>query len=427
MTSFAMVAHALRRFASLLLPGIAAFVVAAPAQPQAPEQRGGARSVRDSAGIEIVENRTPVWTEAAGWSVDPDPLVEVGAIDGAEPYLFQRVGQVLGLGGGPFAVVDGGAAEIRIFDREGSWVRTVGRRGEGPGEFSSAPRIALASPDTIVALDPGGRRLSRFLLDGTLLSDERIVARGGVGGPVMGSGGMPWRVLPTGEALAVAGTWTSAGGAGEDDAIRNLQYSLSLLPGPDTGPVSLGSHPSSRIVWVDGGSASDPFSPSTGMTLDGPPPTLSLVNSPRWELTEMSMAGATTRIVRIGLPRIAVTDDLVDGARLRIRERARDAGGDPDADLRAFALFEAPDSAPAVDGLHSDGRGTRFLRHWSPDDHGAGVRLEVVDGEGRWLGSLRLPPDAGRVVGVGHDRIFTEWRSELDVPYVRVYEIVRGG
>ncbi len=378
--------------------------------------------VRDSAGIEVVLNRSPAWTGAAQ-GVDPSPSLQIGSLDGDVPYLFQRIRQVLALPDGRVAVVDRGGAEIRVFDSDGQWLRTIGRQGQGPGEFAAAPTIALAPPDTIVALDASAGRFSRFLLDGTLLADQRISPAGGVSGPGVGSGGMPGAVLPTGETVSMGGVWEEVDHPGRDVTVRDLQYAVTLLPGPDATPVPLGSHPSSRVLYSDAGSASDPFAPTTGLALDGPPPTLTLMDTPRWEITELSMTGDTTRIVRVDLPRIPVTDDVVAQHREQLRERARAAGRDPGLEVRAFNQFSPPDSAPALVGVYSDGRGTRFLHRWSPDGDRGGARLEVVDPSGRWLGSLTLPPDAGRIVGVGRGRIFTEWRDALDVPYVRVYQI----
>jgi hypothetical protein len=50
---------------------------------------------------------------------------------------------------------------------------------------------------------------------------------------------------------------------------------------------------------------------------------------------------------------------------------------------------------------------------------------EVVDANGRWLGTVRMPKDSGRVLSVGLESILTEWVDTAGVPYVRAYQIIR--
>ena len=45
---------------------------------------------------------------------------------------------------GRIFVLDDQAQEVRIFDPDGTFVRTVGKKGEGPGEFTSAVSVDLS-------------------------------------------------------------------------------------------------------------------------------------------------------------------------------------------------------------------------------------------------------------------------------------------
>ena len=48
-------------------------------QPQPTEPQTVGVTIRDSAGIQIVENRAPVWDSADFWTVDPEPNASCGA------------------------------------------------------------------------------------------------------------------------------------------------------------------------------------------------------------------------------------------------------------------------------------------------------------------------------------------------------------
>jgi hypothetical protein len=69
---------------------------------------------------------------------------------------------------GYFYVGDSGGARIAVFDPEGRYLRSIGGRGEGPGEFSFMELYALDG-DVLTALDHSLRRTTRFRTDGTLL------------------------------------------------------------------------------------------------------------------------------------------------------------------------------------------------------------------------------------------------------------------
>ena len=53
------------------------------------------------------------------------------------------------LSDGSVAVVDRASAEIRIFDASGRHVRSMGQRGEGPGEFTDAFILWVTAGDTL--------------------------------------------------------------------------------------------------------------------------------------------------------------------------------------------------------------------------------------------------------------------------------------
>ena len=50
-----------------------------------------AQNARDSAGVRIIENRTPAWTTAQRWQVNPRATLTIGLEEGDAPYLLSRV------------------------------------------------------------------------------------------------------------------------------------------------------------------------------------------------------------------------------------------------------------------------------------------------------------------------------------------------
>lgn len=89
-------------------------------------------------------------------------LTEELRID-AETADLSRVGYMLVNANGDILVTQGADGVIKVFEAGGA-VRTVGRAGEGPGEFTNLTRIGWLG-DTLWALDPGLRRVSLFSPD----------------------------------------------------------------------------------------------------------------------------------------------------------------------------------------------------------------------------------------------------------------------
>jgi hypothetical protein len=62
---------------------------------------------------------------------------------------------------GNFWVLDAGNHRVQVFDHNGEYVRTLGRAGQGPGEFTR-PRELVIAGDRIVVSDAGNRRFSAW-------------------------------------------------------------------------------------------------------------------------------------------------------------------------------------------------------------------------------------------------------------------------
>lgn len=102
--------------------------------------RGSARA------LQALEEQRPHLPE---WRLAESPLFKVGH-DGAE--LLHRVGGAVVLGNGSVVVSDSGNRRLLVLDATGRVSATLGRQGDGPGEFQSIGPIS-AIGDTVVAFD----------------------------------------------------------------------------------------------------------------------------------------------------------------------------------------------------------------------------------------------------------------------------------
>lgn len=90
------------------------------------------------------------------------PEVTIGQLDGPEEYLFGSIGSIAVADDGTIYVLDLQAQHVRVFDSLGGYVETLGRRGEGPGEFTSAEAIAVLPDGRLAVRDPENQRVTVF-------------------------------------------------------------------------------------------------------------------------------------------------------------------------------------------------------------------------------------------------------------------------
>ncbi|MEX2466240.1 MAG: hypothetical protein WD995_04985, partial [Gemmatimonadota bacterium] len=113
------------------------------------------------------------------WTVAGTPTLQIGEQDGDARYLFDRITAVRLLPGGGVVVADRGRAAVSVYGGEGTHVATMGREGQGPGEFEWISYLGVLAPDTILVYDSSLYRATRFLLDGTFVDSRPIRPEGG--------------------------------------------------------------------------------------------------------------------------------------------------------------------------------------------------------------------------------------------------------
>jgi hypothetical protein len=89
------------------------------------------------------------------WMIDPKPLLDIGADGGDTLETFGEVVSTARLPNGDIVIADGKDLGLRYFPASGKFLRTVGRRGNGPGEFNRIIRM-LHCGDSLLVMQSGG-------------------------------------------------------------------------------------------------------------------------------------------------------------------------------------------------------------------------------------------------------------------------------
>lgn len=90
------------------------------------------------------------------------PEVSIGELEGPDEYLFGRIGSLAVDEDRNVYVFDTQAFGVRVFDAAGAYIETLGREGEGPGEFARPETIAMIPDGRLLVRDPGNMRVQVF-------------------------------------------------------------------------------------------------------------------------------------------------------------------------------------------------------------------------------------------------------------------------
>jgi hypothetical protein len=383
----------------------------------APSAAGPA--VHDSAGVRIVENAGPAWPRGQAWRVDDEPLAAVGVADGDPRYQFGSVGDALRLSDGTLVVADAQAGELRVFDARGRWLRTLGRKGGGPGEFNAVWSLFLLAGDTVAAYDPMAARLTVFAPAGVL---ARTVALKPLEG---GLSPRPVAVGSDGSMLVVPGFNPVFASSPEPsrDSIPLARYTAAGEPAAALGRIA-----GMESVTIVGGSGNDrvatrgnvPFGGNTFVAAHGP--RLLIADNARYELAEHAADGRLVRLVRRRVDPEPVTE--ADRAAWAERARARSDARFRQVNERLIAATPFPEHKAAFADVRLDAAAHAWVQR-----NGAGdgpTPWDVFDPEGRFLGTVQTPAGL-RVTQVGADFVVGVASDALDVPQVRVHRIHKPG
>lgn len=361
-------------------------------------------------GIVRVRNQAPTaWADTNHLASEPD--LEIGGDDttaGLEQPTTLAVD-----GSGRVYVVD---RVIKLFDSTGKFVRTVGRLGEGPGEYRG-PEIATAG-DRLLVQDATLARLSIFDSAGRFVTSWTTVCCAPTP-PMQDAAG---RIIVWTPSATQDFTWTRFDSAGR------LLDTLRLPPQP------------SRALWkLHTGfgfwSAPVPYSPRTRTALL---PAGGLVYgwSAAYTLTVTATGTDTVMLVE----REVATTPLAEAQRLAgvkdvtdfLDRNGRNIGGvDPAEVARVVTLESVPTTAPAFGFLVADPAGRLWVSRPAGEDS-TRSHFDLYAADGRYLGAVRAPvvlEEPGRSAW-GRDAVYTIQETAAGLPVIVRYRLgieVRSG
>lgn len=371
--------------------------------------------VRDSAGVQIVENTHSTELIAPPVTLSAEPLVVLrGSVD--DP-LF-RVVSVSRTSDGGIALANASSAQLRRYDGNGTLLWSSGASGGGPGEFEQLIWSRVIPGDSLLAYDGGSRRYSLFDPEGGFVRSVQPVS----------ADAQPISARPVGlfddgtvlVRLPSLDVSTPTNGPLRDTA-RLMRLSWEGLRGDTIARVP----GDERVLQMSAQSINIFTPPFASRFVAAPYGDGSVaIEAPTFELAYRNASGALQRLVRLAGVERATNDGMIDSHIARILNPRMDAAMRASTE-EAMRALPRPERLPAAGQLLVDAsRRVWVMDFAAPGDTATTWRL--FDADGRYLGAVPIP-SALTVQEIGTDWLLGVSRDADDVEEVRLYRVIAAG
>lgn len=339
---------------------------------------------------------------------EPETLFSVGRDEGEEWEVFASIAGLAFDAAGNLYVLDRENSRVVVIGPDGRFVRQLGQKGEGPGEFAWPVGMTVLSDGRVAVFDLGNGAITLFHRDGTY---EGLVRAD----PQWVSPQPEMRLVPNpGGGILVAGGQISMGGRGAPPQVRDsLPILLVTTDGSDRtqvihqaasqGPAMTASGDANRReVRLE---APPEFTPRVSWDVlpDG---RLAIASGGDWVIRVARPGGPAAAVYRRPINARKVTERDRDSARERRREQLasgagmlqvenvngrrsfRTGGGLPaQAIEQALARMRFAETVPIIRQIRTDRDG----RIWVQRDGGPGNReypIDIIGADGTYLGTV---------------------------------------
>jgi hypothetical protein len=420
---------------------VVAVIIAAAGCSDAGSEDRNAVEVIDSAGIELVRNHYRGFDTMAVTMVED---LRIGTLDGDEQYQFFRIVGINVDAMGRILVANAGTSTIRVFDSEGRYVREIGKKGEGPGEFREVT-TPIVWRDTIAVSDQEAMRFSLFDTTGTFLTSWPMLTTEQRALFPVGASEAGWAVwmIPFG----VARPERRPGDVTIDTTRVGRLDPLSLMMASQRGSAFVDSVVHSvlfwegtPITWVQGDEGLAGFMPlftqNRWWAVDGTG-RFYLSAGLRYQIDIFGLDGRLERRISRDFEVIPVTDGLVDEYIGRLQEATLALPPSPFdrvGSARRRAGVTRSEHLPPTRRIFVSAAGELWVERLDvhPDisnwENIPGVTqthyyYDVFDADGRYEFTVN-PPERFVPRWIGKDVVLGIQRDEQDVEYVARYRLV---
>jgi hypothetical protein len=312
--------------------------------------------------------------------------------------------------------------QLRIYDADGTFLRRMGREGEGPGEFRFMQIMGTLGPDTLVVLDGSQRRISFFDTQAGFLFQANVQENAGM--TYFANG-----IFGDGSVVFGGGLRAGPGFEIPDDGYKRDPTTYQSVNREGKIATEFGEFPGPEIYFQAQGGGGERMISATVLHFGKQPRAIArgselvVGSGDTYELEVYDPKGRHIRTIRVQTPPTPVTADHLDA----LLQESLSALPDPSMEARVRSSFtDVPHAEflPAIGRLLMDPEG--YL--WVEDYHLPGGPLRtwtIFDPQGNPVTRLSHPARY-RVLDVGIRKVLTLFEDNLGVEYLGILPLTRG-
>ena len=364
-------------------------------------------TVTDSAGV-----RLTISTESPGVFAELDsiPSVSIGGPDASGPTQFFRVQGVYLDRSNRLWVADGASGELRIFEEDGTHWKTMGGRGEGPGEFVQIRFLGATSADAVLLGDSGADRITVFDPEGEFVRTERL----------------PSSERPAPRPVDVFADGSVLGQLPRVIAAASLEPGQILRDSVELVRVDLGAQSAEPYgsaggpLWLWTGRSQVPVPFTTNASFDVVGDDVHLVSAPEFRVRMLNSKGLRA-IYGVERELRTVGEADLDSYREFVQEYLP---GEMQAEyLEPLDHEERPNHLPGYDRVVASRDGFVWAQVYAADLT-APHDWDVFDAEGRFCGYVHVW-SSFYPMAITEDAMVGVWRDGMGVEFIRRYGLTR--
>lgn len=303
----------------------------------------------------------------------------IGEREGDDNYMLYNANIVLAGPEGRIYVLDSGNSRVQVFDAGGEYLVTMGREGQGPGEFAGVNAMVIAG-DRLLVKDFRNRRWSTWTFVGAHIGEVSYPA---------GPSPSVLRGFADGTMIGRLSVLEEGGDA--FDALSGPHYKIFLLD-LDGNPIhEIQDFPPANLPTISRRTETS----GSFVRLRVPAPTASFVATvggaiytslcEEYQIYALDKDATMRWALRVAWDRVPITEAEIASALERVRERLPDA---------SRSEVDWPEARPALSYLNVDGHGHVYVFPYPESAEAAEadeVAVDVYSAEGEPLFSGLMP------------------------------------
>lgn len=323
---------------------------------------------------------------------------EIGLEEGDKNYIFETIAGIDVDDEGKVYILDYKACNIRIFSPDGRYLKTIGRRGKGPGEFENPVALSLNKKGGFVVGESMPPRLTFFDSDGTYLKNVKL----GFIGLVFGIQSINRDQLLLEKIMSEF----------KNDKVL-MNYILCVIDGSGENIADIFSMQRERNINMKNLSERDTYGFSWCVDLKGN--VLIVDDIYNYNIKVYTQRGIILRVIQREFKSIKRTKKDLNRIQSELEARKRQLGLE--------IQFKLSEIKPIINSIFTDDEN----RLWVVTPEGApedGTAFDIFDEEGRYIAKTTIDAKGTGNFIIKNNHIYFSYQSEDTFPTVYKFKIL---